>query len=156
MIITRRIATVLLAALIVCGAWAAAIAADNGLVTKPSKYSVGTTIDRLEAALKAAGNTIFARIDHAEQAGKVGLTLRPTQLLIWGNPKGGTPLMTASPTAAIDLPLKFLAWEDEGGKTWLSYNSVEYLRARHAITGMSQDLSLLQSRIDAVADKARE
>jgi uncharacterized protein (DUF302 family) len=133
-----------------------ALAADNGLITKPSKYSVGTTIDRLESALTAAGNTIFARVDYSAEAGKVGLKLRPAQLLFWGNPKGGTPIMVAAPTAAIDLPLKFLAWEDADGKTWLTYNSLDYLEQRHAIGGMDEALHTLQSRVDAIADKARE
>jgi YD repeat-containing protein len=133
-----------------------AVAADNGLVTKPSQFSVGTTIDRLESALKAAGNTIFARVDHSAEAAKVGLKLRPTQLLIWGNPTGGTPLMAAAPTAAIDLPQKFLAWEDADGKTWLTYNSFGYLKQRHAIGGMDEALRTLQTRVDAIADKAHQ
>jgi uncharacterized protein (DUF302 family) len=152
---TRRIATLLLAAFVICSGKLAS-AADNGLVTKPSKYSVATTMDRLERVLKGAGNTIFARIDHAAEADKVGMTLRPAQLLIWGNPKGGTPIMVASPTTAIDLPLKFLAWEDAEGKIWLTYNSIDYLKSRHAIGGMDEGLRLLQSRIDALADKALE
>jgi uncharacterized protein (DUF302 family) len=102
-----------------------------GFVSKPSKYSVSETIQRLTAILKSKGVAIFALIDHSGEAEKSGLKMRPTQLLIFGNPKAGTPLMIAAPTAAIDLPLKALAWEDAEGKVWLSFNSPEYLQQRH-------------------------
>ena len=107
------------------------VAADNGLISKPSKYSVPETLDRLEAAVKSKGITVFARIDHSGEAAKVGMKMRPTQLLIFGNPKTGTALMNSSPSIAIDLPLKALAWEDENGKVWLSYNSPAYMKQRH-------------------------
>ena len=110
-----------------------AVAADNGLISKPSKYSVPETLDRLEAAVKSKGITVFARIDHSGEAAKVGMKMRPTQLLIFGNPKSGTALMNSSPSIAIDLPLKALAWEDENGKVWLSYNSPAYMKQRHDI-----------------------
>jgi uncharacterized protein (DUF302 family) len=106
---------------------------DNGLIHLPSPYSVPETLQRLESILRAKSLAIFARIDHSGEAEKVGLTMRPTQLLIFGSPKGGTPLMVASPTLAIDLPLKALAWQDAEGKVWLSYNSPDYLKKRHAI-----------------------
>ena len=109
------------------------VAADNGLISKPSKYSVPETLDRLEAAVKSKGITVFARIDHSGEAAKVGMKMRPTQLLILGNPKTGTALMNSSPSIAIDLPLKALAWEDENGKVWLSYNSPAYMKQRHDI-----------------------
>jgi uncharacterized protein (DUF302 family) len=112
-------------------------AADNGIVAKPSKYSVTETLDRLEAVLKAKGVKVFARIDHSGEAEKSGLKLRPTQLLIFGNPKMGTGIMDAAPSAAIDLPLKALAWQDESGKVWLDYNSAEYLRQRHSLSDES-------------------
>jgi uncharacterized protein (DUF302 family) len=105
--------------------------AENGLVHLSSSYSVAETIKRLETSLLAHGVTIFCRVDHSGEAEKVGLGMPPTQLLIFGSPKGGTPLMLASPTAAIDLPLKALAWQDAGGKVWLTYNSAEYLQQRH-------------------------
>jgi uncharacterized protein (DUF302 family) len=105
--------------------------ADNGLVHLSSSYSVAETIKRLESSLLAHGVTIFCRVDHSGEAEKVGLRMPPTQLLIFGSPKGGTPLMLASPTVAIDLPLKALVWQDAGGKVWLSYNSPEYLQQRH-------------------------
>jgi uncharacterized protein (DUF302 family) len=104
---------------------------DNGLIHLSSSYSVAETIQRLEASLHAHGLTIFFRVDHSGEAEKVGLSMPPTQLLIFGSPKGGTPLMLASPTVAIDLPLKALVWQDAGGKVWLSYNSPEYLQQRH-------------------------
>jgi uncharacterized protein (DUF302 family) len=108
-------------------------APDNGLIHLASSYSVAETAKRLEASLLAHGLSLFCRIDHSGEAEKVGLHMPPTQLLIFGSPKGGTPLMLASPTLAIDLPLKALIWQDAGGKVWLSYNSPEYLQQRHNI-----------------------
>ncbi|MGA2357011.1 MAG: DUF302 domain-containing protein [Terriglobales bacterium] len=104
---------------------------DNGIVDVPSRYSVSDTLARLEAVLIEKGITVFALVDHSGEAEKVGLKMRPTQLLIFGSPKGGTPLMVAAPRLAIDLPLKALAWQDEKGQVWLSYNSPEYLQQRH-------------------------
>ena len=104
---------------------------DRGMIDVPSRYSVPEALARLQAILKEKGTTVFALIDHSGEAEKAGLTLRPTQLLIFGSPKGGTPLMVAAPRLAIDLPLKALAWQDEQGKVWLSYNSPEYLQQRH-------------------------
>jgi uncharacterized protein (DUF302 family) len=106
---------------------------DNGLVHLRSPYSVPKTLERLESLLQAKNLTVFARVDHSGEAEKAGLTMRPTQLIIFGSPKAGTPLMVASPTLAIDLPLKALAWQDADGQVWLSYNSLEYLKQRHAI-----------------------
>jgi uncharacterized protein (DUF302 family) len=106
---------------------------ENGLVHLRSPYSVPETLKRLESVLHARNLTVFARIDHSGEAEKVGLTMHPTQLIIFGSPKSGTPVMVASPTVAIDLPLKALAWEDADGKVWLSYNSPEYLKRRHEI-----------------------
>ncbi|MFZ0038701.1 MAG: DUF302 domain-containing protein [Candidatus Acidiferrales bacterium] len=106
---------------------------DNGMVHLSSLYSVPDTLKRLESLLQAKNLTVFARVDHSGEAEKVGLTMRPTQLIIFGSPKGGTPMMAASPTLAIDLPLKALAWEDADGKVWLSYNSPDYLKNRHQI-----------------------
>jgi len=106
---------------------------DRGILDLPSPHSVPETLARLESLLKEKGVTVFARIDHSGEAAKVGLSMRPTQLLIFGSPKGGTPVMVAAPSAALDLPLKALAWEDEHGKVWLSSNTPEYLQQRHAI-----------------------
>jgi uncharacterized protein (DUF302 family) len=104
---------------------------ENGLVHLASKYSVEQTMERLEALLQERGITVFARIDHSGEAAKVGLTMRPTKLLIFGSPKGGTPLMQAAPSIAIDLPLKALFWQDADGKVWLTYNDPAYLQHRH-------------------------
>lgn len=105
--------------------------AENGLITVSSAHGVKETIDRFENDMKSKGMTIFARIDHAAGAKAVGLTLRPTELLIFGNAKAGTPLMQSHQTLGIDLPLKVLAWEDAAGKVWLSYNEPVWLAARH-------------------------
>jgi uncharacterized protein (DUF302 family) len=106
---------------------------DNGIVTIPSQESVDETVRKLEALLDAKGVKLFALIDHSGEAEKVGMQMRPTKLLIFGNPKAGTPLMIASPTVAIDLPLKILVWEDAEGHVLISYNSPAYLQARHAL-----------------------
>ena len=104
-----------------------------GLVAVPSSHSVKDTLDRLEDALKSKGIQVFARIDHGAGAAAVGMSLRPTELLVFGHPKGGTPLMEARQTIGIDLPLKALAWQDEAGKVWLAYNDIHWLAARHGL-----------------------
>jgi uncharacterized protein (DUF302 family) len=111
--------------------------ADKGITDVPSQHGVGQSLDRLESILKSKGITVFARVEHSAEAAKVGLTMRPTALLIFGNPKAGTPLMIASPSVAIDLPLKVLAWQDEKGQVWLSYNGPAWLQRRH---GLSDEL----------------
>jgi len=98
-----------------------------------SRYTVDETVNRLESVLAERGVRVFALIDHSGEAEKVGLKMRPTKLLIFGNPKGGTPVMVAAATVAIDLPLKALVAEDEKGKVWVSYNSPEYLQQRHGV-----------------------
>ncbi len=110
----------------------------DGLITLRAERSAKVTMDALEAAVKAAGMTVFARIDHAAGAAGVGLKLRPTEVLIFGNARGGTPLMQVQQSIGIDLPLKALAWEDERGKAWLSYNDPHFLAARHGL-GASVD-----------------
>jgi uncharacterized protein (DUF302 family) len=145
-----KLSHVLLASLLYMNLAVAAIYAGTApagggtVVTKPSRYSVPETIGRIEKAITAKGMQIFARIDHSGEAKKVGLAMRPTELLIFGNPKGGTALMVAKPTAAIDLPMKVLAWEDEEGKVWLTYNSPELLHERHGVP------TELTSRLDPV------
>jgi uncharacterized protein (DUF302 family) len=106
---------------------------DNGIVNTPSSHSVDQTVDKLKAMLQAKGVALFALVDHSGEAEKVGMKMRPTKLLIFGNPKAGTPLMLAAPSSAIDLPLKILVWEDGEGKVWISYNSPQYLQNRHGI-----------------------
>jgi uncharacterized protein (DUF302 family) len=103
----------------------------NGIIDKPGNHSVDETAEKLQAILRAKGIALFALVDHSGEAAKVGMKMRPTKLLIFGNPKAGTPLMQASPSIAIDLPLKILIWEDAAGKVWVSYNSPTYLRERH-------------------------
>jgi len=126
---------------------------DRGMVDIPSRYSVPETIARLQSILKEKGVTVFALIDHSGEAAKAGLEMRPTQLLIFGSPKAGTPLMVAAPSAAIDLPLKALAWEDAQGKVWLSYNAPEYLQQRHGfpadlLKNIAGPAALLQKAVE--------
>lgn len=104
---------------------------DNGIVVQPSNHSVDETVEKLKGALQARGITLFALVDHSGEAEKVGLKMPPTKLLIFGNPKGGTPLMLASPSIAIDLPLKILVSEGANRKVWVSYNSAAFLKQRH-------------------------
>ena len=106
---------------------------DRGIVDIPSRYSVPETLARLQKLLKQNGVSVFALVNHSGEAAKAGLKMAPTQLLIFGSPKAGTPLMVAAPSVAIDLPLKALAWQDAQGKVWLSYNAPEYLEQRHGI-----------------------
>ena len=111
--------------------------ARNGIVSVPSSHSVEETVAKLQGILQAKGVTLFALVDHSGEAEKVGMKMKPTKLLIFGNPKAGTPLMLATPSIAIDLPLKMLVWENVDGKVWISYNTAEYLLQRH---GFPQDL----------------
>ena len=125
---------------------------ENGMVHVPSKYSVEETCQRLESLVKSRGLTVFALIDFSGDATKVGLRMRTTQLLIFGNPKFGTPLMIASPSIALDLPLKALAWEDDQGKVWLSYNAAEYLKERHRLRDeLLKNISGVGALIESVA-----
>jgi uncharacterized protein (DUF302 family) len=106
---------------------------DNGIIHLSSPHTVLETLARLEAVVQAKGIAILAMIDHSGDAAKAGIEMETTKLLIFGNPKAGTPLMLASPSVAIDLPLKALVWQDKDGKVWLSYNSPAYLKQRHSI-----------------------
>lgn len=125
----------------------------NGLVQVASRYSVEETVRRLEAAFAPKGLQVFALIDHSGEAEKVGLKMKPTKVLIFGSPKGGTPLMVAAPSLAIDLPLKALVSEDAAGKVWVSYNSPEYLQQRH---GVPEDLTKNIAVVGALVAKAVE
>ena len=107
----------------------------NGLLQVASPYAVDETVRRLESVLAQRGVQLFALVDHSGEAAKVGMKMRPTKLMIFGSPRGGTPLMVAAPTLAIDLPLKALISEDEKGKVWVSHNSPEYLQQRHGVPG---------------------
>lgn len=130
-----------------------ASAPDNGIVNKPSHHSVDLTVEKLKGILQAKGVMLFALVDHSGEAEKVGLKMRPTKLLIFGNPKAGTPLMQATPSTAIDLPLKILVWEDAEGKVWVSYNSAAYLQARH---GFPAELLQNIAVVETLAAKAAE
>jgi uncharacterized protein (DUF302 family) len=127
------------------------MASGRGVVSKPSAHSVEETVDRLEAVLREKNIHIFVRIDQRAEAEKAGLEMPAMELLIFGNPKGGTPLMIAEPTVGIDLPLKAMAWEDRDGKVWLSYNAPEYLQDRFSI---SEDLIKNISIIGALIEQA--
>ena len=132
---------------------ALAVQKEEGIVKIPSHHSVDETVDKLKTILKAKSVTLFALVDHSGEAEKVGMKMPPTKLLIFGNPKAGTPLMLASPSVAIDLPLKILVWEDGQGKVWLSYNSPEYLKERH---GLPEDLVQNIAVVKALATSAAE
>jgi len=123
----------------------------NGIIDKPSHHSVDQTVETLKTILQSKGVTLFAVVDHSGQAEKVGLTMRPTKLLIFGSPQAGTPVMLAAPRSAIDLPLKILIWEDAQGKVWVSYSSPQYLAERH---GLSADLSARLAVVEALAGQA--
>jgi uncharacterized protein (DUF302 family) len=126
----QKIVFTLIALCLSASAFAQMTKAD-GMITITSPHSATQTMTRLESIVKERGLNVFARVDHAAGAAKVGKTLRPTELLIFGNPQGGTPLMECAQTAGIDLPLKALVWQDEAGKVMLSYNDPEYLAKRH-------------------------
>jgi uncharacterized protein (DUF302 family) len=123
---------------------------EKGIVTIPGHQSVDQTVRTLEGILKAKDVKLFALVDHSGEAEKAGLSMRPTKLLLFGSPKAGTPLMIASPTSAIDLPLKILVWEDDGHKVWISYNAPAWLQKRH---GLPPDLIQNISVIEALAMK---
>ena len=129
--------------------------AAEGLITLRSNYDPKDTMDRLEAAVKAKGLTVFAHVDHAAGAAAVGLPLRPTDLLVFGNARGGTPLMQSAQTIAIDLPLKILVWQDATGATWLSYNDPSWLAKRHGVNAdVEATVSALTTAVHAVAKAA--
>jgi uncharacterized protein (DUF302 family) len=134
----------------------ASVEKDEGIVTIPSNHSVDETVDRLKTilqSLRSKGIIIFALVDHSGEAAKVGLKMPPTKLLIFGNPQGGTPLMLAAPSIAIDLPLKILVSESGEGKVWVSYNSPEYLKERH---GLPDDLLKNIAVVRTLAAQAAE
>lgn len=125
--------------------------AQNGLITLKSMHSVSVTADRLEAGLKEKGMTVFIRIDHSTGASKVGKVLRPTEVVIFGNPKVGTPLIQCSQSVAIDLPQKALIWQDEDGQVWFSYNDPRYLVDRHKLVGCDAPLEKLTKALGLFA-----
>ena len=126
----------------------------EGLVTLPSDFGPEETLSRLEKEIIAQGIHIFAHIDHAAGAGSVGLTLRPTTVILFGSPRGGTPLMQANQTIGIDLPLKALVWQDANSKTFLSYNDPAWLAKRHGVTGLERATTMLGLALSTIAAKA--
>jgi uncharacterized protein (DUF302 family) len=127
----------------------------DGMTARMSGYGPRETMDRLAAAVAARGMAVLARIDHAAAAAAVGMALRPTELLIFGNPRAGTPLMQAAQTIGIDLPLKALVWQDAEGKTWLAYNDPAWLAGRHgSIAGVGGTLGAMNEGLEAVARMA--
>ena len=137
--------------------------ADGGLITKPSRYSVQETIERFEATIKskaAAGWAIFSRIDHAAAARDAGLEMRPRTVIVFGNPKAGTPQMTKSATLAIDLPMKALVWQDDQDKVWLTYNSSQYGAAeiypRHGLAVPDEAAKMLENFLADVSDRSTQ
>jgi uncharacterized protein (DUF302 family) len=123
----------------------------EGIVNLPAQSSVDETITRLQAMLQEKSVQIFALIDHSGEAKRAGFEMRPTKLLIFGNPKAGTPLMLAAPSIAIDLPLKLLVWEEASGQVWISYNTPEYLQKRHSLP---QNLAAALGAVEALAKNA--
>jgi uncharacterized protein (DUF302 family) len=137
--------------------------AGGGLITKASRYSVQETIERFEAAIKskaAAGWVIFSRIDHAAAAKDAGLEMRPRTVIVFGNPKAGTPQMAKSATLAIDLPMKALVWQDDQGKVWLSYNSSQYSAAqiypRHGLAVPDDAAKMLENLLADISDRSTQ
>ena len=126
----------------------------EGLTSIPSSFDPKETMDRLENEIRSNGMDVFARIDHAAGAAKAGLTLPPTEVIIFGNARGGTPLMQSVQTVGIDLPLKALVWQDASGKTWLSYNEPRWIAQRHAITNKDAVLRKMSHLLGAMSAKA--
>jgi uncharacterized protein (DUF302 family) len=130
------------------------VAAADGVVNIPSSFNVEETADRMESILNEKGMTIFKRIKHSEGASKVGIELRKTELIIFGNPKVGSPLMQCQQSVAIDLPQKALIWEDDKSKAWISYNDTRYLKKRHNISGCEEIISKIEKALASIVKSA--
>lgn len=141
---------------VACLLYAALSQGADGLVSVKSSHDVQATADKLEAVLEEKGMTVMARVNHQQGAEKAGMELRPTEVLIFGNPKAGTPLMQCAQSVAIDLPQKALIWEDENGDTWLGYNDPDYLKSRHDIEGCDDALSKISVALEGLAKAATE
>jgi uncharacterized protein (DUF302 family) len=126
----------------------------KGLTTVPSSFGPSQTMDRLEAEIRASEMEVFVRIDHAAGAAEVGLPLQPTELIIFGNARGGTPLMQSVQTVGIDLPLKALVWQDPAGKTWISYNEPKWIVQRHGVAGVESTIDKMADLLAAIAKEA--
>jgi uncharacterized protein (DUF302 family) len=126
---------------------------DKGMIDAPSNHSVEETVEKLKRILQEKGITLFGLVDHSGEAEKAGTRMPPTKLLIFGNPKGGTPVMLAAPSIAIDLPLKILVWEDGQGRVWMSYNSPEYLKNRHSVPDdLVKNISVVGALVQKVVE----
>lgn len=143
--------------LLVClmGSASVTASASDAFIQKKSKYAVSETLDRLESILKKKGITIFARVDHAAGAKNVGLEMTDTQLLIFGNPKMGTPLMNEQRLVGLDLPMKVLAWKDASGQTWIAYTSPDELKSRHRLKN-EKIIDKMKNALNGMTDKALE
>jgi uncharacterized protein (DUF302 family) len=128
----------------------------EGLTTVPSHFAPKETMDRVETEIGERGMNVFARIDHAAGAAEAGLTLRPTELIIFGNARGGTPLMQSVQTVGIDLPLKLLVWEDAAGKTWISYNEPAWIAQRHHVSDAQPIVNKMADLLSAILRKAAD
>ena len=133
---------------------ASSVAAQDGMIKLQSPHDVATTLDKLTSVLESKGMSVFGRVNHASNAENAGMSLRPTEVLIFGNPKIGTPLMLCSQSVAIDLPQKMLAWEDEMGATWLGWNDPTHLKSRHAIEGCDEVLEKVTAALNNFAKAA--
>jgi uncharacterized protein (DUF302 family) len=126
---------------------------NTGLITQASQFSAKETMERMASLIQSKGMTIFSRIDHGENATQVGLHLRPTELIVFGNPKAGTILMQDSQVSGLDLPFKALAWEDESGKTWLTYNDPAWIAERHHLSDQSSPMvNSIKKGIEAIVE----
>jgi uncharacterized protein (DUF302 family) len=134
--------------------WTLPLYAENSMITKQSSHSVAVTLDRLEAGLKEKGIAVVARVDHAAAAKKVDMALKPIQVLIFGNPKLGTPLMQSNPKIGLDLPLKVLAWEDAAGVVWVGYTAPADLAARYQISDRAEVVQKMAAVLDALTTQA--
>ena len=142
-------------AAVICATLAcASVSAGEGLIKLKSAHSVNDTADKLESVLKSKGMNVFGRVNHAQGAEKAGLELKPTEVVIFGNPKVGTPLMQCTRTVAIDLPQKALVWEDDDGQVWLAYNDPAYLAKRHGIEGCDEVLKKVSGALGKFAAAA--
>ena len=141
-------------AILAAGLLASSARADSGLVSVRSNHNVARTIEQFEEALKAKGVPLIAKVDHSAGAAKIGEKLRPTVLLLFGNPKLGTPLLQCAQTSGIDLPQKALVWEDDKGQAWVSYNDPQYIASRHGIRGCRDALRKTASALEAFAAAA--
>ena len=144
----------LLCTLVAMFFFAAVTYAANGIISIKSSHDVKTTVDRLDNILREKGMTVLIRINHAEGAQKVGKKLRPTELVIFGNPKVGTPLMQCDQSVGIDLPQKALIWQDKAGQVWLSYNDPKYLASRHSIKECGEIIKKIEKALGNFARMA--